>query len=253
MKFYYKFCFRLLLLSTIRCATGLFSVSLQAAPAQPSTATPIAQWSFDKLEPKGFVGTGTVLKFKPATILGEVTVVPGKIGNAVSFSGEPLAQLTLPLDLQAATQGVFSVEFWFRPGSAPIDYGVCLDSGNNRGFSLRINGARRLLLSTAGTWNVITSDDKIPELTWVHIALTSDATTARLYLSGKEAGKVELNENLRFAPTVLVGARTIRSRLPDGTMKDETNQALSGDIDALKFYNRALTPAEIATAAKAVR
>ena len=232
----------------------VLSTACYAAPAAPpSTVTPIAQWSFDKIEQKGFVGTGSVPKLKPATILGEVTVVPGKIGNAVSFLGEPLAQLTLPLDLEAATQGIFSVEFWFRPGAAPTDYGVCLDSGNNRGFSLRVNGARRVLLSTGGIWNVITGDDKIPELTWVHIAATFDATTARLYLSGKEAGKVELNENLRFAPAVYVGARTIRNKLADGTVKDETNQALSGDIDALKFYNRALTPAEVAAAAKAVR
>ena len=240
-------------LSPFSIFVGLFFIGVSSPSAVFAQPTPIAQWSFDKIEQKGFVGTGSVPKLKPATILGEVTVVPGKIGNAVSFLGEPLAQLTLPLDLEAATQGIFSVEFWFRPGSAPVDYGVCIDSGNNRGFSLRVNGARRVLLSTGGVWNAITAEEKVPELTWVHLAITADATTMRLYLSGKEAGKVELNENLRFAPTVQVGARTIRSKLPDATFKEEVNQALSGEIDALKFYNRALSPAEIAAAAKAVR
>jgi hypothetical protein len=216
--------------------------------AQP---VPVAQWSFDKIEQNTFIGSGSVPKLQPAKILGEVKVVPGKVGNAVSFVGEPLAQITIPLDLGAITQGVFSVEFWFRPGAAPSDYGVCIDSGNARGFSIRVNGARRILLSTDGVWNAITSEDKIPELTWAHVVVTIDTTTARLYLSGKEVGRVELKENLRLAPVVLVGARTIRSKLPDGTFKEETNQALSGDIDALKFYNRALTAAEIAAAAGA--
>jgi hypothetical protein len=220
------------------------------ALAQPA---PIAQWSFDKIEQNTFLGAGTVPKLKPATIYGEVKVIPGKVGNAASFLGSPLGQISLPLDLFALTQGAFSTEFWFRPGSAPADYGVCVEAGSVGGFSIRINGSRRLLLSTTGSWNVVTTTDTFPEAVWVHVALTSDAEIVRFYVNGREVGKVPLTETLRLGSSVQVGARTVRSKNPDGTFKEEVNQGLSGDIDALKFYNRPLTPAEVAAAAKAAR
>jgi len=230
----------------------IITAVLAAAPvlaAPPASTEPIARWSFDRAEKNEFPSTGRA--GRPAEIIGAVKSITGVAGSAASFDDQPAGQLIIPFDLLPATKGVFTVEFWLRVAGRPDPYGTCLDSGGAKGFVIRTNSAGRLGVSADGKWNALTTLSSLVEQTWVHVALTSDDTTLRFYVGGREAGMLTLSNPLRLAPTLQLGSVTERIKQPDESVIEGPVKQLIGDLDELKIYDRVLSPAEVASAAKA--
>ncbi len=228
------------------------TVVLSAAPALAAptvSAEPIACWSFDRAEKNAFSSTGRA--GRPAGIIGAVKSVAGVADSAASFESQPAGQLVIPIDLIPATKSVFTVEFWLRARGRSDSYGTCLDAGGSKGFVIRTNNTGRLSLSTDGKWNVITTLSPLVEQTWVHVALTSDDTTLRFYVDGRDAGMLAISNPLRLAPALQLGAVVERIKQPDGSVSEGAVKPLIGDLDELKLYDRVRSPGEIATAAKA--
>ena len=186
----------------------------------------------------------------PAQIIGTVKSVPGVAGSAVSFNAKPAGRLVIPINLTSATKGVFTVEFWLRVSAKADSYGTCIDAGSNKGFVIRTNNSGRLSVSAGGQWNAIATALPLVEQSWTHVALTSDDTTIRLYVDGREAGIFSPPNPLFTSTSLQLGSVVERIRQPDNSVIEGTVKQLIGDLDELKIYDRVLTPAEIANAAQ---
>lgn len=209
---------------------------------------PVARWSFDKAVRDEFPATGR--PGSAAQIIGSVKSVAGVAGSAVSFDFKPAGRLLIPFDLTAATSNVFTVEFWLRVVEKSESYGTCIDVGGNKGFVIRTNNSSRLTVSAGGQWNAVATSLPLVDQTWIHVALTSDDATIRLYVDGREAGVFSPPNPLFLPPSLQLGSVVERVRQPDDSVVEGPAKQLIGDLDELKIYNRVLTPVEIANAAK---
>jgi len=76
---------------------------------------------------------------------------------------------------------------------------------------------------------------------WVHLAMTYDGNTQILYVNGIEAGR----EATGWPITADVTPLTIGA----GLNIDTVNENLTGRIDEVRIYSRALSPTEVASLA----
>jgi len=68
---------------------------------------------------------------------------------------------------------------------------------------------------------------------WAHVAATFDGTTARLYVNGVEVGSGPFSLGNNPAAEMRIGSY------------NNDSPTYNGDIDEVRMYNRALTPAEL--------
>ena len=77
-----------------------------------------------------------------------------------------------------------------------------------------------------------------PANTWQHLAITTSTTGIAAYLNGTLVGSVNGNYTL--------GSNTTPTRIGGNVVNQNNNSWLNGRIDDVRFYNRVLTPSEIA-------
>jgi hypothetical protein len=80
-----------------------------------------------------------------------------------------------------------------------------------------------------------------PLFTWVHVALTHDGTTLRLYQDGKEVASAPYaRPQMPDTTPICIGCN---QNGPGDSANDET---LAGRLDEVMLYSRALSAAEVA-------
>ena len=108
------------------------------------------------------------------------------------------------------------------------------------------NGTLKALVNSYlpdGEEGTLAATDQAPLYTWVHVALSYDGTTLRLYQDGRPVGSLPYARPLMSDSTpVCFGCN---QNGPGDSANDET---LAGRLDEVLLYNRALTPAEISAA-----
>ena len=182
-------------------------------------------WNLD--EGKGNTITDTEGKYT-GTFQGEVSWIDGVKGNALDFNRKGYVDLGL-----GKVKGDWTVACWVKNGTNPHTNAV-LFGGSEGDIKLeQYKNTKKLGVSIYG---VVDSsfDYSLPEGEWKHVAFVGDSTGTSLYVDGQYIDKVSTTIN---CPVQRIGAAVNNDINSPGNM--------SGSMDELNIYNRALEPEEI--------
>ena len=187
------------------------------------------------------------------TLVGSISIAPGKVGNALvlanntdaavsgSYVAMPPAILATARDMTVAT--------WFKINSTP-SFQRIFEIGNSSATSSMYltptytDGYPRFTIRTALTDAGLYREDitatgiTVPTGVWAHLAVVLDVSGGRLYLNGVQVGT---NTTMKMRPADL-GA-TPNDWI--GGSEFTGTPFLDGAIDEFRVYNRALSAAEI--------
>ena len=184
-----------------------------------------ATWNLD--EGKGNTITDTEGKYT-GTFQGEVGWIDGVKGNALDFNRKGYVDLGL-----GKVKGDWTVACWVKNGTNPHTNAV-LFGGSEGDIKLeQYKNTKKLGVSIYG---VVDSsfDYSLPEGEWKHVAFVGDSTGTSLYVDGQYIDKVSTTIN---CPVQRIGAAVNNDINSPGNM--------SGSMDELNIYNRALEAEEI--------
>lgn len=190
-----------------------------------------------------FPGDGNGLDLQggdSASILGPagaVTVVAGKVAQALQFNGGGYLQVIdqPALDPTAAV----TLEAWINPSVADGAYGMVAFKGNTgsaggQPYSMFFNanpGARTVdfRVGNDSTFDALGGVTQLPLNTYTHVAATYDGTTMRIYINGV----------LDASKTTTIGP------LANSSLPLLIGHGHRGILDELGIYNRALAQSEL--------
>ena len=173
------------------------------------------------------------------TISGAAWAASGRYGGALSFNGTSSRVDINDANSLDLTSGL-TIEAWVYPTalsgwrtvilketSADLVYGLyAYDNAPRPAGYVYVGGN---YFDAPGTTS-------IPLNAWTHLAATHDGATLRLFVNGNQVGSRTATGNI----TVSTGPLRIGGNLVWG-------EYFSGNIDEVRIYNRALSPAEIQT------
>lgn len=187
-------------------------------------------------------------------LVGPVTHVPGKSGNALHLAGDPDGPLgpQPPATAYAAgpvvrTDSSFSVAAWVRPssltGTATV---ISQDGRHDSGFELRYDGGTKrwtfLMSRVDGTGDdpvATVSSPVTPQVgQWVHLVGTYDADKGelRIYVNGALGGVTAYKETGNADQVLILGR---------GKVNDNATNLWLGDIDEVHIVSKPLAPEDI--------
>jgi hypothetical protein len=216
--------------------------------AQPHGIKPhgeIAGFGFDSLE-KGKLANRIDAK-QPATLRGENKIVPGKVGNAVEFTGDD------PVDLPVGNfhrNEPFSVSLWVKTPdrkerAVVFHRSKAWTDAASRGYELLIEDGKlkwSLIHFWPGNAISIRAQAELPLQEWTHVVVSSDG-------SGRAAG-LHLYVNGQAAPTDVIRDSLTRDITGGGQDTISLGERFrdrgfkGGMIDEFRVFNRELTPLE---------
>jgi len=144
----------------------------------------VACWKFDPQ--KAGLMANALGDFLPAKMVGDVKLVDGPKGKAVSLDGRGYLEVANDPRLKL-TKGC-TLEAWIRPGKLAPNGGRILDKcrvGTANGYMIDTfpGGSLRLIVE----WGSPSCDAKLPPEQWSHVAATVDADgVMALYVNGKQ-------------------------------------------------------------------
>lgn len=218
----------------------------------------IGHYSLDKVSDEQTPNVGGIKH--PASLRGEVEVVPGKEGSALRFDSE-YEFLSLPEVGDFERTDAFSMGAWVYPEKKE-DYSVILGNagGKNshwRGYELFLDSLNRVSVRlTHGLPDhclYVTTEDSIRLNEWNHLMFTYDgsskASGITLYINGKSV-PVQLQYDRLYKSirtiddTLKVEARAVRvGRSYRGALDIGL---FEGAVDDIRLYDRQLTGLEVA-------
>ena len=216
-------------------------VLLQLSCTQtPEAADPSLLLALALNETSGLTATDTSGANHHGTLSGATWTTSGKYGGALAFDG---STSSVSLGNWNITGSALTIMAWVRSsdwksaedvriiskatGTQEQEHWWMLsESGNTPRFRLKAGGSTATLLGTS----------PLPLDTWVHIAATYDGAFMRLYQDGVLVGSVAKTGSIDQGTAAINMGRN-----PVG------GQYISGAIDEVKVYNRALSQNEIQT------
>lgn len=170
---------------------------------------------------------------------GNATSANGKFGNGIIYDGSS-AYVTVADTAILEPADEYTASVWVNPTGDYSDYNVLLSKGTSSGRSYYID-----LRSTTGyvyanslinnTQYAVSSDFSLDAGTWSFILLSYDGSTLRLYINGELVDSVSAN-----------GPVTYNSYgLGLGRWHSSNGDYLSGSLDEVRIYNRALSEGEV--------
>ncbi|HWV98466.1 MAG TPA: DUF1553 domain-containing protein [Candidatus Acidoferrum sp.] len=236
------------LLEALTNSEESFSEWLKYSNHEPAIAGLIGRFTFDAVD-----GTNRFLNEadsgKSSEPLAGNTLVPGKYGQAVSFSGDD--QLNFPgLMTSVEPWDQYSLVFWLHLPKT-VSNGVVFHctQGTDTGYygtelSLR-NG--RLIFVIKRFWPgnalAVQTLEPVAHERWMQVGVTYDGSGAaggmRLFVDGRPAPVEILRKKLYKSPETTDAAFHFGARFRSYGLKD-------GKLDDLRVYNRPLTPIEVA-------
>lgn len=212
---------------------------------------PLAYWRLNEGEGSliavDAVGSfdGTYEAAEGAFAFGAVTGIPGETDPAVGVAGKARVVMTHALELNP--QGPFTAEAWLKPNTLAVD-----NQDYRTAFSSLGSGPTGWLLYQqpnhtwawvlfGNSWSIsswLVADEVIVANQWYHLVLTFDGSTFSVYVNGRLATSQAWSE-------FYVANKDGKTNL--GWRSDNDWKPFDGMIDDVAFYNRALTPAQVAT------
>jgi Concanavalin A-like lectin/glucanases superfamily len=231
--------------------------SLEVAPLDTSsrpdlpTSGLIGLWTFDE-------GAGSEVgdlsgKGNHGTIIGPVDLgtawQPGKLGRALEIPNViGLAVSVSPSVSIDAVKNAFSIAAWVKRTTDVGNRNAAILSrqyGANNGelYTLAfVNNALVLwMYRPSGQSASVKATRAAPLNAWIHAAATWDGTTVRLFQDGTMVGIGAYSDPLPVTTNPLL--------LGNNANQSGLNQPLAGFLDEVRFYDRLLSPAEIAALA----
>lgn len=181
------------------------------------------------------------------TLQNGATFATGKIGQAFSFDGVD-DFVVIPHSMSLNPTNALSLEAWIYINQYTFIPAI-VSKGNVgnyfESYSLAISDDGRLLfvLNRNGTSSgrSFVMGPIVSLNTWSHVASTYDGATMRVYLNGSEVGSVNHVGGIFVTPHPVVIGKNDREPNPLGY----PTSYLSGLIDDVSIYNRALSASEI--------
>jgi hypothetical protein len=144
---------------------------------------------------------------------------------------------------QLEFQGAFTVAMWVRPERTPTDFEVIASrsygSGTDSSFALVIDSTLRVRYDSQGNASLVGATPLVLG-EWVHIALTYDGTTKRVFRNGlldaSGPASVPVTWDHRY---ILIGA-------DEGLSASMALKHLQGSLDDVMLFDRALDASELA-------
>ena len=223
---------------TIACACtvliGLCMASTGDAKIGPESI--VGLWPFD--EGEGEIARDFSGKEHDGNLVGDVTWVQGRFGDALSFPGIVGSRMNVPhkksLDLVTWT-----MTMWMNLGdSGDWQYIFTKESpGDLRNYIIvTANTGQGCAALSGNAWKgeQVWSKTKLHDDKWHHVAATYDKTTLVLYIDGIVEGELSVTTTpIANEVDVVLGERFNGS------------QPVKGIIDELGLFNRALTADEV--------
>jgi len=167
------------------------------------------------------------------------TWTPGRIGQGVAFASAAdyvaLADAAYSFGMDEAN--AFTIAFWVKVTGHNAAFDPLIEhNGSQWGacpYSIGITNTRKVQTNVMGSWggSTLTSGTAVNDSTWCYIALTYRDSARVLYINGvrDQAGSDNLNIDLNF---------------PNDRVT-YFGHGFRGILDEVRFYNRALTAAEV--------
>lgn len=193
------------------------------------------------------------------TLKGDPAFGPGQVSRAATFDGQTLVTLGQTGDWKSDRP--FTVAFWLRYGGGkqPMAVFEKIDSPQTRrGWEIWTDEpvlvdiqkrAARIIVRLASKWPEsaveLRTRERVTQNEWNHISVVAEGTGKAagilLYINGKPVATEILRDGLS-------GAIDNTAELQIG-VKEPDSKPFSGGLDDLRFYDRALSQAEIRTTA----
>ena len=173
---------------------------------------------------------------------GTVPYVPGKVGNAFSFTGNGANSVRIP-NSASLQSNLITVEYWVYLNNVHTAITVTKRSVGGAGDAWQsaiINAGGSLQLQfmayTSGGSFVdwYSPAQTYPVGVWTHVATTYDGSTVKGYINGIQV--------LTQTVALQLGSRTSDVYLGAGA---DGSVPLNGNVDELSIYNRALSATEV--------
>jgi hypothetical protein len=176
---------------------------------------------------------------------GDVTFVPGTVGQAFSFNGSN-AYVEVPSAPGLKPTGPFSVETWINYASVTQPYGDMIvakgqDVEGPFDWAMSVSPVQKLRphVKVGANWIYFDCAPTLSPGVWYHVAMVYDGSTVRGFVNGVLEGSQAVSGQLQatdFPLKIGAGAPV------NGTSSKDW---FAGLIDEVSIYNRALTLGEI--------
>ncbi|NOY00579.1 MAG: DUF1553 domain-containing protein [Verrucomicrobia bacterium] len=175
---------------------------------------------------------------------GDVSVVEGRIGNALEISGK--TNRSVPVRLLFEDTLEFSYGAWIKLPKTKEQAGIVISSmKDNRGCELSIDRQKptfRIANSFPENAIKVTAKKDLPRGRWQHVFVTYDGSSkakgVRIYINGKSAPLVVAHDTLKN--TIVDGADiSIRAK------KRESDHASNSFLDELRIYDSSLDESDV--------
>jgi hypothetical protein len=172
--------------------------------------------------------------------------VPGKIGNAVSLSGNG-EYVNLPAGIVSGLHD-FTISAWVNPSANSAWSRVFdLGTGTNNYMFLTLSaggGPLRFAIATSGNGaeQQLNAPGTLPLNTWSHVAVTLSGSTGTLYVNGQP---VATNATMTLNPAGL----GVTTQNWIGRSQFGADPFLAATVDDFQVYDHALSAADVAALA----
>ncbi len=165
----------------------------------------------------------------------------GKIGNALTFDGvNDYAVMPSNSAISQFGTGEFSVSVWFKSSSATQQFLIDNKTAgtNLAGYNIYLSasGAANFKVADGTTQHQTTSPTGLSDGLWHHLVGTRTSSGLKIYIDGNQAGSLNNggSHNVTNSTSMYFGSYNSTPGLP-----------LSGSMDEVRFYSRALSASEI--------
>ena len=189
----------------------------------------VGYWKMDEssgnlTDSSGNSNTGTV---------SGTSVVGGVFGNGRSFTGSSYADITMNQTFQQTT-----ICTWLKTSTTTGYIYTQNNVGNTANLGFLVTAAGKLSL---GIWNgttipEATSTTTITNGTWIHGCAVRDGGKFKIYINGSLESSITNGNTNDIGTLASIG----RNRVTNDTY-------YNGQLDDMRIYNRALSPAEVST------
>jgi hypothetical protein len=170
---------------------------------------------------------------------GVTRTTQGRFGSALAFNGT--GYVSVPHSASLALTTGMTLEAWVFPTGSPTSWATALMKNVTGDAAYLLyagspNNAMVYVTPQGSASARVTNTAALPLNTWSHIAGTYDGTTLRFYVNGVQIGSRSVSGTLVTSSGPLtIGGNTV------------WGEFFQGQIDQVRIYNRALSPAEIQT------
>jgi hypothetical protein len=192
----------------------------------------VGYWAFD--ENAGGTAQDSSPYGNDGSLVNGPTWVPGRYGSALRFDGSS-SYVDVPDAPQLNLTSAITIAVWINGNSYGATRRVLQKGYSDNQYKLTAESLLRIRL--AGLLDGLVSASVPPLGEWHHVACTYDGVSLKLYVDAGEVGSGTASGTISVTgDSLCIGCKS---------PSDSAGDHFDGVIDEVRFYDRALTPAEL--------